>query len=264
MSQLDPIVNLPLLYINGFAISNNATTPNTKIDIAAGQCRDSNNIIDMVLGDFLNEGNPFLASSVTTLNAAVVGINGIDTGSLGVSKVYAVYVIGDSSNKNQAGSILSLNQTTPALPTGYDSYRKIGYMTTDSSSHFLLGYWSAATNGVRSFYYDAPISVGTTASSASYAAIDLTKFVPLVNNIPVWLNVSLSGTANDTLKLQPGAATGDAITITQVATGQAQTSQVRVLAQNTAISTVQSPTINYKNSGTDTVLISVAGYDVAL
>lgn len=265
MSQLDPIVNQPSLYINGLLVSNDATTPNTVLDIAAGQCRDSNNIIDMVLGDYLNEGyTSGSANYSTSLNAAVNGLNGLDTGSLGASKVYAIYVIGDSSNKNPVGVIASLSVTTPLLPFGYDSYRKIAYWTTDSSSHFLAGYYSASIIGVRTFYYDAPISVGTTSTSASYAAIDLTKFVPLVNNIPVWLNVSMSGTANDTMKLQPGNATGDAIVITAQVTSQALTSQVRVLAQNTAISTVLSPTINYKNSGTDTIAITVAGYDIAL
>jgi len=265
MSQLDPIVNQPSLYVNGLAISNDATTPNTVLDIAAGQCRDSNNVIDMVLGDYLNEGySSGSANYVTYLNAAVNGLNGLDTGSLGASKVYAIYVIGDSSNKNPVGTIASLNQSIPQLPFGYDSYRKIGYAVTDSSMHFLLGYYSVSGIGVRTFYYDAPISVGTTSSEASYTAINLTKFVPLVNNIPVWLNVSFSGTANDTLNLQPGAATGNAITVTAQVTSQAITQSVRVLAQNTTISSVLSPTINYKNSGTDTIAILVAGFEIAL
>lgn len=263
MSQLDPIVNQPSLYINGLAISNDATTPNTKLDIAAGQCRDSNNIIDMELGDFLNEGFGIL-NSATILNTAITGLNGLDTGTLGASHVYAVYVIGDSSSKNPTGTILSLNQTTPQLPFGYDSYRKIGYWTTDSSSHFLKGAYSASGVGVRTFYYDAPISVGSTVTEAAYTAINLTNFVPLVNNIPVWLNVSFSGTANDTLNLQPGNGVGNAITITAQVTSQATTQDVRLLAQNTLISTVNSPTINYKNSGTDTIAILVNGYDISL
>jgi|SRR5579859_473140 hypothetical protein len=265
MSQLDPIVNQPSFYINGLQISNDATTPNSVIDIAAGQCRDSNNIIDMVLGDFLNEGAG-TANSSTSLNAAINGVNGLDTGSLAASKVYAVYVIGDSSNKQPVGTILSLNQSVPALPFGYDSYRKIGYMTTDSSSHFLVGYWSASAIGVRTFYYDIPISVGTTASSGTLAQVDLTKFVPLVNNIPVWLQVSLSGTANDTLTIQPGNASASGVTVllTAQVTSQAFTDNVKVLAQTVAISTVPSPTINYKNSGTDTITMKVVGYDVSL
>lgn len=265
MTQLDPIVNQANLYLNGLAVSNDATTPNTVLNVAAGQCRDSNNIIDMVLGDFLNEG--YTAGSAnysTSLNAAVTGLNALDTGTLGASKMYAIYVIGDSSNKNPTGVIASLNVSLPQLPFGYDSYRKVAYWPTDSSSHFLAGYYSVSGTGVRTFYYDAPISAGTTASSASYATIDLTKFVPLVNNIPVWLNVSLSGTANDTMNLQPGNATGNAIVITAQVTSQALTSQVRVLAQSKAVSTVLSPTINYKNSGTDTIVITVAGFDLSL
>lgn len=265
MTQLDPIVNAGSIYINGLAVSNDVTTPNTVLDITAGQCRDSNNIVDMILGDWLNEGYSATTDNLSTsLNAAVKGLNGLDTGSLAASTMYAVYVIADSSNKLPTGTILSANQSLPLLPFGYDSYRKIAYWPTDSSSHFLLGYYSVSGIGVRTFYYDAPISAGTTASSASYAAINLIKFVPTVSNIPVWLNVSFSGTANDTMDLQPGNATGNAIVITAQVTSQALTSQVRVLAQNTTISSVISPTINYKNSGTDTIAITVAGFDIAL
>src|SRR5580692_3582295 len=98
MTQLDPIINQPFLYVNGLLVSNDATTPNTVLDIAAGQCRDSNNVIDMILGDFLNEGYGTDNSS-TSLNAAVNGLNGLDTGSLAASTMYAVYIIADSSGK---------------------------------------------------------------------------------------------------------------------------------------------------------------------
>jgi hypothetical protein len=271
MSQLDPIVNLPSLYINGFIISNDATTPNTVLDIAAGQCRDSNNIIDMILGDFLSEGTG-TANSSTSLNAAVNGINGLDTGSLAASTMYAVYCIGDSSNKNPTGVILSANQTTPGLPFGYDSYRKIGYWATDASSHFLLGYYSASGsgvggNGTRTFFYDAPQATAITAGHATtYTNVNLIKFVPNINNIAVWIQTSYTpATAGNTLKLQPGNATGDAITITGPVTSGVYTSANLLLAQSVVISTVSSPVINYKESnGSDAVAINVAGFELNL
>jgi len=258
-----PIVNLPFLYINGAQISNDVTTPNTVLDVAAGQMRDQSNTFDLIIGNFEGITNPTGTVNVPTLiNAAVKGYNGIDTGALAASKVYYVYVISDPVSANPSGAVVSLNAPSigPVMPFGYSAYRHIGYAMTDSSSHFLLGY-NAGNNNARLFMYDAPISVGTTASSASYAAINLTKFVPLVNNIPVYLNVSLSGTANDTLSLQPGNAVAAAIVITAGVTSQAQTAQVLVLAQNTTISSVLSPTINYKNSGTDTVAIAVGGFE---
>lgn len=261
--QAVPIVNLPFLYINGAQISNDATTEQTVIDIAAGIMRDSTNTYDMNIGNFNGQTNPSASANVVTLvNAAVNGFNGLDTGSLGASKVYYVYVISDPVSGNPTGAILSLALPSvgPLMPFGYSAFRHIGYAITDSSNHFLLGY-NAGNNNARTFMYDAPISVGTTSSEASYTAINLIKFVPLVNNLPVWLNYSFSGTAADTLSLQPGNATGDAVVIEAQVNSQAIRGQCMVLAQNTTISSVLSPTINYKNSGTDTIAITVGGFN---
>ena len=256
----DPISNLGFKYINDIVVSNNATTPNTKLDITAGICRDSTNQVDIILGNYLGDTSLQTSANVTTtLNAAVNGANGLDTGSLGASKVYAIYAISDAQKINPTATIASLSLTGPQMPTGYAFWRLIGYAVTDSSSHFLKAYTSG-TNATRLFMYDAPIATATTASSASYAAVDLTKFVPLINNTPVIVNASISGTAGDTLKLQPGNATGDAVVVTAQVNSQAVTQQVLVLAQNTVISTVNSPTINYKNSGTDTIVLNIAGF----
>lgn len=256
----EQIANLGFLYANGMIVSNDATTPNTVLNISAGAFRDTTNQIDINLGNFLGDVSGLTSANVSTsLNAAINGVNGLDTGTLGASKVYAVYCIADVRKINPVATILSLSLSGPQMPTGYAVWRIVGYAVTDSSSHFLKAYISG-NNSNRLFLYDAPISVGTTVSSASYAAIDMTKFVPLINNTPVLLNASLSGTANDVLNLQPGNATGNAIVITASVTSQAITQQVLVLAQNTLISTVNSPTINYKNSGTDTVVITAAGF----
>ena len=249
MSQVNvPVVNAGYLNVQGLQVSWLSTTTLT---VGLGQARDSSNVNDIIL------------SAGVTINAASNLINGLDTGSLGVSKVYAVYAVGDSQQNNPSGAMLSLNQTAPLLPVGYDMYRLIGFMATDSSSHLLLGYWYGSANQ-RTFMYDAPISVGTTSTTATYVGIDLTKFVPLVNNLPVYLSASISGTAGDTLSLQPGNATGAAVVITAPVSSQATAHQVLVLAQNTTISTVLSPTINYKDSGTDTIVILVDGYQYSI
>lgn len=257
-----PIVNQPFLYINEMKISNDATTPNTLLDVSAGICRDSTNTYDINLGNYNGQNNSGTANSVTVINAAINGLNGLDTGTFVLSTVYNVFVVGDAVSGLATGVMIStaLPSVGPLMPYGYNVYRHIGYAVSDASVHFLKAY-VAGNNNARRFLYDAPISVGTTASSASYAAINLTKFVPLVNNLPVYLNASITGTAADTLKLQPGNATGDAVTITAAVNSQAVTQQVMVLAQNTVISTVLSPTINYKNSGTDTIAILVDGFD---
>lgn len=256
-----PIVNLPFYYING-AIPSTVSAHTSQILLSAGQMRDSTNTYDLNIGNFNGEVNPTATANVaTTIDCTTNGLNGLDTGSLGVSKVYNVFVVSDPVSGNPSGAIISLGTPTvgPLMPYGYSAFRHVGYAVTSSGSVFLAGY-TAGNNNARIFMYDAPISVGTTSTAASYTAIDLTKFVPLVNNLPVYFNLSVSGTANDTFNLQPGNGTGDAITTTVQVTSQAITQQVLVLAQNTIISTILSPTVNYKNSGTDTEAVKVGGF----
>src|SRR3990167_10487874 len=73
-------------YVEGMAVSVASTTT---LGIAAGVCRDSGNLNDLVL------------SAAVTINFANAGVvNGIDTGAIGASKLYYVYVIGSSLDPN--------------------------------------------------------------------------------------------------------------------------------------------------------------------
>lgn len=239
----------PVSYANGLAISNNATTPNTKLDIAAGVIIDSTNTFQMI------------NNSVLTLSAATNGLNGLDTGSLGASKVYAVYLISSPFGNGAVGCLLSLSLTAPLMPFGYSAFALIGYATTDASSHFLLGYWTSGNSGNRKFMYDAALATAITAgASTTYAAVNLTLAVPNVNNLPVYVLSAFTPTAAaSALNLQPGNAVGSmAVVLGQVSAVVIDTISL-VLAQPTVISTVSSPTINYKCVGA--VAISVQGYE---
>lgn len=247
MTQFYPIYPQPFLYMNGMQVSNDATTPNTKLDVAAGQCRDSTDSIDII-------------TVATIIDATVNGINGLDTGSLGASHVYKVFAIADSSNYNPAGYILSLaSNTQPLMPFGYDSYRVAGYAVTDGSSHFLLAY-NSGNNNTRIFTYDSPIATSVTAgTSATYAAITLTNFVPAVDNLPVLFRANwTANAAADTFNMQGGNSTGDQWSlIAPVAGGTAHTIGFgQVLSQLVA----GVPTVNYKVSAVGGVAINVAAF----
>lgn len=242
---------VPFYYTNGFLLSNDATTPNSILDIGTGTMLDSTQTFQI---DLL---------TATTVSNAFVGAGGLDTGTVAASKVYAVYIVADATGANLPVGMISLSLSGPIMPTGYSIYGLIGYVTTDASSHFLKGYWKDANSSLRLFMYDAPIATAVTAGHATtYTNVDLTKFVPLRNNVVVLVNTAYTpATAGNTLKMQPGNATGDAITVTgQVAT-VAVTTQYPVLAQTVTISTVPSPVINYKETNaSDAVAINVAGY----
>lgn len=253
--QNDPVYELPFLYVNGFDI---VWASNTTLTITAGQCRDSINSIDIVIGS-----EPFsgpLTPAPVTLNAAINGINGLDTGTFAANKVYSVYAIGDSTYNNIPGTIVSLaSNTVPALPFGYDSYRLIGYAVTDSSVHFLKGY-IAGNGNFRSFTFDAPQSTAITAGNAtSYTGVALTTLVPPVDNTPVQIFSALTpGAAGRAVFLQGFNSTGDAIV------NLGQVTAVVLNNVNTVLAQLNSgaPSIKYKvsNAG-DAVNLKVSGFN---
>lgn len=235
-------------YANGLALSNNATTPNTKLDVATGSILDSTGVSQMIL------------STAVTIDTGTTGLNGLDTGVLLASKVYSIYLVSDPVTAQATGAIASLS-STPLLPFGYSAYKLIGYAVTDASVHFLKGYWTAGNSTSRLFMYDAPQATSVTTGSATTATgVALTTLVPAVNNLPVWIYTDATpSAASRTLSLTPGNATGIAVKITgQVATVHV-TSNSLVLSQLVA----SVPTVNYLWSagGGDAVAISVAGFE---
>jgi hypothetical protein len=234
-------------YAYGLGLSNNATTPNTKLDVAAGSVLDSSKTFQLNL------------DASVTINAAV---NGLDTGSLAASKLYYVYLIAGTSSGYVPGAMISLS-STPLMPYGYDAYAVIGYVATGAGSTFLKGYWTDDKSSLRTFMYDAPQATAITAGNAtSYTAIDLSALVPAVANTPVFVDSALTpSAASQTLKLQPAAGTGDAVTIT------GQVNAVIVSSQSLVMATLASglPKVNYKVSNAGAAAaVSVGGYQFAI
>lgn len=235
----------PWKYANGLKISNNAATPNTQVDIATGSILDSTGVYQME------------STAAITIDAATNGLNGLDTGSLAASKVYAVHLIADPVNYNTMGAMVSLSATAPLLPFGYSVFALIGYITTDASSHFLKGYWTAGNSSNRLFTYDAPIQC-LSGNQTSYTGVALTAFVPAVADTPVTLFSNFTANAAaDIENLQGYNSTGDAVTIIAPVAGATAhtTSQNIVLAQLNS----GAPSIKYKVSAGSLVL-SVCAY----
>jgi len=107
----------------GTLITNNSSTPNTQIDASATMA---------VLTNSAGFGVQVSAPSVT-INAAVIGANGIDVGGLAVSTWYYVWLI---NNGTTTAGLVSLSSTAPTLPTGYTYSLRIGSVKTDGSANF--------------------------------------------------------------------------------------------------------------------------------
>lgn len=229
MSQLNPIVNLPFLYINNLRVN---VASDTTLTVGVGLCRDSNNIIDIEV------------SSELTINAEVNGINGLDVGTFAASTWYYVHVIADSSAKNPVGALISLSRTAPTLPFGYDSFRHIDSQRADGSVNFLVSY-NTGNGNYRTKFYDTMVSVLTAGTSATLATIDLAGALPPIDRTPVYLNVSFTpATADDKVSFAPPGSTATVLpNISGVVAAKVQTGQLKILS---LLSTTQR--IQYINS----------------
>lgn len=206
MNALNPIYNLPIQYKQGGVITSDGST--AVLSISAVLCRSSQDDLDINVGDY------FGAASATSVNGAVNGLNGLDTGNLAASTVYAVYAVADSSGYNPSGYLLSLSATSPVLPSGnfpsgYSSFARIGWAVTNSSTHFSKLYISGNGNNV-TYTYDVPVKVLNAGVATTQTAIDLSAVVPPVAGIPLDVYVNLlpgSGGAGDSAAICYSGAT---------------------------------------------------------
>lgn len=183
-----PIVNAGYLDIQGMQLTFITTTT---IRVFAGVCRDSTNTNDITLDNSV------------VLNTATAGlVNGLDTGTLAASTMYAVFAIGDSTEYQPSGSLMSLSNNAPLLPAGYDMFRYIGSIRTTAGS--VIGDFTQTGQGVdREMYYSDAIATAVVAgASAVFAHVDLTTLhlVPVSAGNVVFL-VTLTADAGGTRSL---------------------------------------------------------------
>lgn len=108
-------------------IVNDGGTPNTVMDVTADE---------LVLED--GGGDTWKLSGVNlTVNSALAGAGGLDTGALAASTAYHIWVIAEPGGASPA-CIMSLSATAPTMPGGYTLKARVGGTAiTDSAKHFL-------------------------------------------------------------------------------------------------------------------------------
>jgi hypothetical protein len=240
--QNETIYSLPRLYTQGLQLSAASTTV---MAVSPGAARDSTNSIDMVVGlqNYFGIDNPAVQfqnyQPGLLINSTVNGVNGLDTGTIAASTQYAVYLIGDSRNYLNTAAVLSLtSNTAPTLPSGYDSYRLIGFWETDGSSHWVYATHKPQNIAGLLTYFNVPaISVLSGGNATTFTAIDLTtnSAIPTTTlpNVIVTLLVTFTPAAvGDIVQFRPtgSAATGNLPTITGVSAGIAQSQYIQVIA----------------------------------
>ena len=197
--------------LSGLKLSNNATA--TKLDVAAGKCRDSTDANDIILSSAITAG--FI--QISGAWAAGSTQNKLDTGARANSTWYAVHAI---YKDNVADDwLFSLSATAPTLPANYTKFRRIGWAKTDGSGNIV-----AFTQYGDLFEWVTPVK-DVDASNPGSLAVTRTLTLPSMAGITAWvMALYVSGTTNDSLYLSDLAATDsapDRITFFSLAQGVA-------------------------------------------
>jgi hypothetical protein len=158
---------LPRSYLAGLGLSIAAGSPTSTftIDVAAGECRDSTNAVNISLSASIVDGL-LQASGAWTAGS---GKPKLDTGARANSTWYHVYAI----RKDSDGSgewLFSTNASTPTMPSGYTYFRRIGSVRTDGSGN-ILGF---VQTGDRVIYNAIIVDVNEAAPSTTAASLTLT------------------------------------------------------------------------------------------
>ncbi len=256
MSQ-QQIVNYPSLYANGCRL---VYSSGTVVSVTAGIIRDSTNTFDMNLGNFLNLTGAGTVKAITSVNAAVVGANGIDTGALANNSFYYAYIIADSTSHKPTAAILSLSATIPTLPFGYDLFRRVGQVLTGGSATILL-FSQLGNFEARSYQYDAPLVVVNALGSATAVALSLAGAVPLsAGRGQVILSASFSAaTAANSFSLRPTGGTGYPVVVSSPVVTQAY--KVAPFAMIPQVLTASTSIDWITSAAGDALTLSVVGYE---
>jgi hypothetical protein len=188
-------------YVAGVTLSNNGGTPNTKLDVAAGQVADDTNAA-------------MISVAAGTIDCTTTGANGLDAGSLANSTWYHVYAISKAAGASPA-LLASTSASSPTMPATYTLKRRIGSFLTDGSAHILAFvqdgdtfYWSALPTDV------AVTNLGTSATLYTLSTPLGIKTRPLMRVVATTANSSVIVSSPDEPDLQPasGGALGNAET----------------------------------------------------
>lgn len=119
------------------------------------------------------------AVNITTLSLAGSGANGLDTGLSAASTWYSMWII---SNGTTTAGLLSINATTPTMPSGYTFKARIGWIRSDSTANkFPLSYVQAG----KTFEYNPKASSNVTSLPAIASGIsNPPALFPVSNFVP--------------------------------------------------------------------------------
>lgn len=248
-----PIVDAPNQYIYGYQL---ARTGNTTLTLTSGEARSNQNATDIVTSSV---GFNVVA---LTINGTIVGANGMARAVMAASTSYYVFVIGDSTGNYPVASLLDTSQFSPLLPTGYDVFRRVGFVRTDASG-FILPFSQMGCGVERVIFYDAPVSILAAGTATTMTTVQLGASVPQNSYSGlVYLDVQYTPNgATDVAEFQVGGSTATSGCV-RFGTGVAGAQVGQVCVPFRTLGGV--PQIRYKVTAGDTISLALAGYTDSL
>jgi hypothetical protein len=168
--KLIPVGDETIPFIAGLRVVCDSLTQCT---IGVGQCADSTDTYKIDV------------PSALTVTITTSGAGGLDTGSEAASTWYAVFVISDSTGTNSPVGLFSLSATSPTLPSGYDIFRRVGWVRNNASSDFRR-FEQQDSGSSRLIRYQESLTdllVLNAGGATSYTDISLTSYVPTTSEV---------------------------------------------------------------------------------
>src|SRR3989337_3146829 len=173
-------VSNPGFYSN-LRISNNATTPLSKLDIIANTITLTN-----------NTGESYdIRNLSTTVDITVLGLGGRSAGSEAIDTWYYVWIVGKVDMT--VGAILDISSTSPTLPADYIFKHMVGAVRNNSSSDFLR--FVQRNDLVLYQGADSSRLVLNQGHATSYTNVSCGSFVPPISDT-VYLDASIEQTTS--------------------------------------------------------------------
>ena len=225
----------------------------TTLTVASGAVRDSLNMLDINV------------ASTLTLNSALSGLGGLDTGTVANTTVYFVFIVADTQGFNAPALLMSTSSTAPVMPYGYSALRRIGRVRTDGSAHFLK-FYAEGTGLQRFIQFDTPLSILSGGSSTTFAAVDTLLGVANSSTVPVYLDVTYTpNTAASVASIRPTGSSAASLSCPVELKGNVSAVSFK-LPMIKVLPLVSSGTssIDYLVTASDSLSLSVAAFDERL
>jgi hypothetical protein len=184
------IGEVPRGYLAGLGLTNAADTDHD-ITIAVGTCRDSTNAYTLTLASAMTK-------QIDAAWAAGTNAGGLDTGAVGNSTFYYIFLIRKDSD-GSIDALFSTSATSPTLPAGYTYFRRIGSLLTDGSANIRNGVWTGDGFHLNTFISDR-----------NYAAVANTDRILITTSVPPGMIghfMTMTGSASGTNYASSGPTT---------------------------------------------------------